>query len=283
MKNIHILPTENPSRLIHNEINQLCYQSKKSAKNDRKWLQRKKFNIYITSDEEIKEGWYINIHTKNIVKGSDVDENWKRIILTTDQDLIKDVIQAIDDEFLEWFVKNPSCEEIIIDKEDYSQKCRECGETVKRGCNCKKGCFMKSGNFVFTDENIKYKIILPKEESNLSIEDISVEVHLAEKEEMGKAIVDYLDKYKSQSIYNDIALAIEFGFQLQLKEEEPKQETLEEVAEKWVFKTNGHKWSNNDNTAGDNYGSFIAGAKWQQEQIYNQIKELYDNEEITGF
>ena len=29
--------------------------------------------------------------------------------------------------------------------------------------------------------------------------------------------------------------------------------------------------------------TFIAGAKWQQEQIYNQIKGLYDNENITGF
>ena len=28
---------------------------------------------------------------------------------------------------------------------------------------------------------------------------------------------------------------------------------------------------------------FEAGAKWQQEEIYNQIKELYDNEHITGF
>ena len=39
------------------------------------------------------------------------------------------------------------------------------------------------------------------------------------------------------------------------------KETLEEAAKKWVFEINGNKWSNNDNTAGDNYGSFIAGAK----------------------
>lgn len=32
-----------------------------------------------------------------------------------------------------------------------------------------------------------------------------------------------------------------------------------ELADKWVFKTNGHKWSNNDDTAGDNYSSFIEG------------------------
>ena len=38
----------------------------------------------------------------------------KKIILTTDQDLIKDGVQPIDDEFLEWFVKNPSCEEVEV-------------------------------------------------------------------------------------------------------------------------------------------------------------------------
>jgi hypothetical protein len=46
-----------------------------------------------------------------------------------------------------------------------------------------------------------------------------------------------------------------------------KQETIEEAAEKWVFETNGHRWSNNDDTAGDNYGSFIAGTKWMKEQM----------------
>ena len=46
----------------------------------------------------------------------------------------------------------------------------------------------------------------------------------------------------------------------------PKQ-TLEEAAEKWVFETNAHKWPNNDDTAGDNYGSFKAGAKWMEEQM----------------
>jgi hypothetical protein len=38
----------------------------------------------------------------------------KKIIMTTDQDLIKNGVQAIDDEFLEWFVKNPSCEDVEI-------------------------------------------------------------------------------------------------------------------------------------------------------------------------
>lgn len=38
------------------------------------------------------------------------------IILTTNKSLINDGVQAIDDEFLEWFVKNPSCERVRVDK-----------------------------------------------------------------------------------------------------------------------------------------------------------------------
>ena len=48
----------------------------------------------------------------NILQG----EHLKKIILTTDQDLIKDGVQAIDDEFLEWFVKNPNCEFVEVVK-----------------------------------------------------------------------------------------------------------------------------------------------------------------------
>jgi hypothetical protein len=75
-------------------------------------------NIYITSDKETKEGdWCVDTYKlKNnhnpIFKWSDkfkVDA--KKIILTTDQDLIKDGVQAINDEFLECLV-----EKLIIDK-----------------------------------------------------------------------------------------------------------------------------------------------------------------------
>jgi hypothetical protein len=45
-----------------------------------------------------------------------MDIVWKKIILTTDQYLITDGVQAIDDEFLEWFVNNPSCEFVEIRK-----------------------------------------------------------------------------------------------------------------------------------------------------------------------
>lgn len=38
----------------------------------------------------------------------------KKIILTTDADLVKDGVKAIPDDFLEWFIKNPSCEYIEV-------------------------------------------------------------------------------------------------------------------------------------------------------------------------
>lgn len=52
--------------------------------------------------------------------------------------------------------------------------------------------------------------------------------------------------------------------------------TLDDAAHEWVFETNGHKWSNNDDTAGDNFGSFIAGAKWQQEKELDILKEALE-------
>jgi hypothetical protein len=49
-----------------------------------------------------------------------------------------------------------------------------------------------------------------------------------------------------------------------------KQESLEEAAERWVFATNGHKWSNNNDECGDNYGSFIAGFKEAEKRLYSE-------------
>jgi hypothetical protein len=118
MKNIHILPTDKPSRLI-NYLKDNSWDLFSSPMPKVKEVECK--NIYITSDEEIKEGnWFIsggllwkannNIQLINHKKD-------KKIILTTNQELIKDGIQPILDDFLEWFVKNPSCEEVELDIE----------------------------------------------------------------------------------------------------------------------------------------------------------------------
>jgi hypothetical protein len=111
MKNIHLIPTDKPSRLhLGNSGLVLCdFKFGKNTINGQ--------NIYITSDEEIKEGdWVLSGNKIYQIKESakdflnHVQGISSKIILTTDQDLIKYGVQCIDDEFLEWFVKNPSCQ-----------------------------------------------------------------------------------------------------------------------------------------------------------------------------
>jgi hypothetical protein len=159
MKNIYILPTDKPSRLhYYNQFNGIDNYGL-----SKKYLQwHLGQHIYITSDEEIKEGdWFMsdfnsfpihNIKELSERKGSlgweqkDLKNNLK-INLTTDQDLIKDGVQAIDDEFLEWFVNNPSFEFVEIERlEDGKYIDRFADGTTKEGVY----------------EN--YKIIIPQEE-----------------------------------------------------------------------------------------------------------------------
>ena len=72
--------------------------------------------LYITSEEEIKEGDWCIYHSGEVIQYlvKVNTDNLKKIILTENPDLIADGVQAIDNEFLEWFVKNPSCEEIEV-------------------------------------------------------------------------------------------------------------------------------------------------------------------------
>jgi hypothetical protein len=60
-------------------------------------------------------------------------------------------VQAIDDEFLEWFVKNPSCEE--VDVEHFGTCCGN--QSITQCINCKK-------------YNPVYKIIIPQELKSFS-------------------------------------------------------------------------------------------------------------------
>jgi hypothetical protein len=151
MKNIHVLPTDKPSRLCKSKITQkLSMTDVLSFYGDGTYNQ----HIYVTSDEEVKEGdWFImsgfilrkcdyvdNYMIIDTTQGKHFFSVCKKIILTTDQDLIKDGVQAIDDEFLEWFVENPTCEEVEV--EDY----------------------YNPTNMVYGINTSPYKIIIPQEE-----------------------------------------------------------------------------------------------------------------------
>jgi hypothetical protein len=217
MKNLHVLPTEKPSRIRIGDNGNFVFglmQNSIASKND----SYTNHNIYITSDEEIKEGdWFMSdfnsfpIHNIKELSEREGTLGWEqkdlknnlKIILTTDQDLIKDGVQAIDDEFLEWFVNNPSCDEI----------------KVNNLCYGALGGFADAG----------YKIIIPKEEPKQELPTVNGS----------------------------------YGCTISIKE--PKQKTLEEVAERVT-----EEWFKNNCYAKE---LFIEGVKWQQEQDKNKYSE----------
>jgi len=242
MKNIQVIPTDKPSRLhLWRDEN-----GSKLALCDLKFSNtRNTQNIYITSDEELKKylDYYLDINTNEVKTSFEnmgkYSPNEKKIILTTDQDLIKDGVQAIDDEFLEWFVKNPSCEEVEVkksfkanpkyneetwltekvgywehkiiipkknfycgDKFDYDEQCLEQCET----CVDKKG--------------VDYGY-LPKEESKL------IECYFTPKKDTSSATI--CDNCGEEKFLHNIGEEVKTTFKILIMQ---NKETLEEVAEK---------------------------------------------------
>lgn len=114
MKNIYILPTDQPSRLHHYMFG--CWSLSKEPLN---W--RTASHIYITSDEEIStDDYYICLINNDFYKADHEDlldkdrKHWKKIVLTTDPTLIEKGIQKIPNKFLEWFIENPTCEYVEV-------------------------------------------------------------------------------------------------------------------------------------------------------------------------
>jgi hypothetical protein len=176
MKNVHILPTNKQSRLFKFE--------NKLIKNDLIGLydfKEKGYigqNIYITSDEELVLGEYHfnskygNEPQKTNQRDIDSRKYWEeedyvitKIILTTDQDLIKDGVQAINDKFLEWFVKNSSCKNVGV-FETYNQEKNTCSDNCKWGCHS----FFECENVDDTDSSKTYEITIPKEKPKRDLE-----------------------------------------------------------------------------------------------------------------
>lgn len=267
MKNIHILPTDKPSRLhLGNSGLVLCDLIFNSNTINAQ-------HIYITSDEEIKEGdWFIrdgSIHKCFRVHKTDIEfltsidsvycgsntfwskEFCKKIILTTDQDLIG--VQAIDNEFLEWFVKNPSCESVEVgygwirltetDNEGYwisiPDKQFEMQQKEPKypiggyapgyyGCTC-----------------VTCKTQFQGDKRAVQCEPCAISMT---KEEQKQHLIDIMRGDEELGLY-----------------EEPKQETLEEAAERLAYD------STEENKGFPSMKRFIEGAKWQQEQDNKEL------------
>ena len=178
MKNIHLLPTDKPSRLYKSKITQNISMGPIdiSQHGDATY----NLIIYITSDEEIKvDEYYLGEDNNIYCLVSSVNCNGKKIILTTDPDLIKDGVQPIDDNFLEWFVKNPSCE--FVEIEHFGTCCGN--QSITQCINCEK-------------YNPIYKIIIPQEEPKQ------------------ETIEEYSNGLYKQSLKDDVDLTFSDGVKL---------------------------------------------------------------------
>ena len=235
MKNIHVLPTPKPSRL--HEYDYLSPM--RLSKEPLKW--RLGRNIYITNDEEIKEGdWCLFNRFPNVVSKATSNMSSsgsaKKIILTDNTKLIKNGVQAIPDEFLEWFVKNPSCEEVEVEQEIL--KLVHNPNYVNHTPNgdgiylTPKSEDLQYGETLIEDNVIDYKIIIPKEEP---------------KQENCCTPIGQIKRY----------------INCKGCDRKPKQETLEEaINREFPF----------DKSYKEREAMFI-GAKYQQEQDKNKYSE----------
>jgi hypothetical protein len=284
MKNIHVIPTDKPSRLYSYKSIDLYLHSEIVDANSAN-LNCKNQNIYITSDEEIKEGDWVyennlNQETKvyQIIKRDDklmffrfrsvpiwLDKNQhgcKKIILTDNQDLIKDGVQAIDDDFLEWFVKNPSCDEVEVQK--VTGRYVDYGGNVHSPISYKliipkkkpkhPKVLSENGNELFFDEQFNLIKEEPKQECkdcNKSLNDCT-------------CIEDTIDM-KEEANYN---------MKQEIANEMERQETLEEALNnELVFIHNSCR--NHDFDLGFKTGGLL-GAEWQQERSSKLRDELFN-------
>lgn len=224
MKNIHILPTSKLSRLYYNNNDkqfQLCKIEKIST------VLKSNQNIYITSNEEIKEGdWIYNsisntIYQKKLDKISFAYEY--KIILTIDQDLIKDDVQSIDNDFLEWFINNSNYEKVEVVNEPY-----------------------EAGNIYQPNHFNYYRIIIPKEQYLIDIENHENSLWEEPKIETLEEAAEYYWLNDNTMTDND-RISYVNGFLSGAKWQQKRSYSEEEVKEillecTWILKSSKLKW-----------------------------------------
>ena len=118
MKNVHIIKTNKPTRLHYYSFEGLAL-----SKESLNWKEGR--HIYITSDEEIKEGDYCYDEERDLVFQFNSPTGLKlyieseqkiikKIILTTDQDLIKDGVQSFSEDLYNFFINNPYVQNVEV-------------------------------------------------------------------------------------------------------------------------------------------------------------------------
>ena len=252
MKNIHLIPTDKPTRLYYNGTS---YKDANSTMAMDWYISSagyKPQNIYITSNEQIKDvrphkgKWQLEqglMLYKLPTYLTDLLE-CKLVIMTTDQDLIKDGVQAIDDEFLEWFVNNPSCEEVETKVE-----------------------------FIQTSDNLKdgfyYRIIIPNEEpkQETTLKELLLQLRNTPMTFVPKE--EYIKCGDCNKYYLCTTCGAQCGSEGHFIESTKQETTLDEAANRYfpfAEKIGGETYIA--------YKGFKAGAEWQAERSYSKKEVL---------
>jgi len=227
MKNIYLKPTNKPSNLY--KTDKLYKYAKGVVREPLNCINQ---HLYITDDKDIKLGDLFGDDKIHIFACNDeFGESWRKVILSTDPDLISDGIQAIDDEFLGWFVNNSDCEFVEVEK--------GFADGTAYGHN-------------FLD----YKIIFPKEESEQSVKQM---------EDRIKGInVDTGYRFKEEP--NLIKCYCGHTITCDCSPLEPTQETELEEAAREYYKRGQLGFEK----PADTERAFLRGAKWQAERMYSE-------------
>jgi hypothetical protein len=193
MKNIHLIPTEKESRLYKDDNQVLTLNTHSVLKGIFTNGIGSNQHIYITSEEDIKEGidqWYLDkvLNEPYNSGGAQYSSKQDVIILTTDTQLIADGVQAIDDEFLEWLVKNPSCEWVEVKSKMNHPRAVFGYEIIFQKEEIK--VFSESGSQLFFDEKGRLIKEEPKQET----------VEEAAKKNCESITYPYCDKEKAMFI-----------------------------------------------------------------------------------
>ena len=232
MKNIHVLPTDKPSRLYyHSDLKQLVLTNKTML---REFVINQ--NIYITSnskfvrDEYITDGIEVIKATPKLVDAQGLVDrrDWNKIIITTDQDLIKDGVWGIEDGFVEWFVKNPTCE--YVELKGYAIVLP--GES----CNCDIICSACKEEVI---DGLTMGQIQCKDCNDNLTHCTCIEDTVDMKQTPGKETADYIDRHvvaamveiAKQNLYSkeDMKSSFQVGFNVGYNDEEsPSYLTFEE-------------------------------------------------------
>ena len=211
MKNIHILDTEKPSRLQLNvNTKKLILFDNIQSNNESVHLTTQ--HIYITSDEQPKHNDYYTIDGKKIYYCNTLNptrnNHYKKIILTTDQDLINDGVQSIGDEYLEWYIWGINYYKTIIPKEEPKQETLE--EAAKKYAEGKSSVeVFQEAHIIDFNNGAKWQ----QENTSIYILDVdNVYAHI----ENGVVIIEKNDKSKiSYSDDEVIKLLIKFNQEFQ--------------------------------------------------------------------